>query len=97
MSFSVHLPYALSIILSTIFQSPGENNANFYRKIEDIKQEFKELKVDMKTDLEIIQDLLKKYRDPNLVTQNRVNILTDFEYYLHQVFGRYILISISRY
>jgi len=42
--------------------------------------------MDMKTDLEILDETLLRYRHTeDLSTQERLAILSDLEYYLHQV------------
>lgn len=43
------------------------------------------MKMEMKTDFEILQELLIEYNNTEAVGPKRVNLLTDFEYYLHQV------------
>ena len=59
---------------------------NKFRSMKDIKQDFDALNMQMKTDTEILRELLTKYQDEQLSTDDRVGVLTDLEYYLHQVF-----------
>ncbi|XP_046382806.1 nucleotide exchange factor SIL1 [Ischnura elegans] len=54
-----------------------------FRSYEELKKEFKDLKLSIKTDSEIISELWERFKE---VTQSKeiVNILTDLEYLLHQ-------------
>ena len=56
-----------------------------FRDIEELKKEFSEMNAVMKTDVEILKDLLEKYKQPDLSEDQIRPILTDLEYYLHQV------------
>lgn len=39
----------------------------------------------MKTDLELLTQTLERYREQDLSLERRLAVLTDLEYYLHQV------------
>lgn len=57
-----------------------------FRSIDEIRREFESLNVDMKTDLEILNEILLRYRrTEDLSPQERLAILSDLEYYLHQI------------
>jgi Mg2+ and Co2+ transporter CorA len=58
---------------------------NKFRSIEELKKELADLELNVKTDREILTQLLQKYRDPALPPDSRSNLLTDLEYYVHQV------------
>lgn len=56
--------------------------------METIQQEFSDMGLNIKTDLEILTELLQRYNTTpahDMSVDERVNLLTDFEYYLHQV------------
>jgi len=59
-----------------------------FRSIDEIRKEFEGLNVDMKTDLEILDETLQRYRhSDDLSPSERLAILSDLEYYLHQVYN----------
>ncbi|KAI0229250.1 Nucleotide exchange factor SIL1 [Lamellibrachia satsuma] len=62
-----------------------ENVKRKFRDIEELKKEFSEMNAVMKTDVEILKDLLEKYKQPDLSEDQIRPILTDLEYYLHQI------------
>ena len=56
-----------------------------FRSMDELKKEFAEMNAVMKSDLEILQELLEKYKQPDLSEDHLRTILADLEYYLHQV------------
>lgn len=56
-----------------------------YRNMEELKKEFAEMNAVMKSDLEILEELLEKYKQSDLLEDDLRTILTDLEYYLHQI------------
>ena len=56
-----------------------------FRPMEELKKDLAEMELSIKTDLEVLDGLLERYRNPALEAEERVNILTDVEYYVHQV------------
>ena len=55
-----------------------------FRPYDELKKEFEALNMKVQTDHEIMSDLLKQLNTTDN-NANRVTILTDLEYYLHQV------------
>ena len=53
--------------------------------MEELKKEFADMNVVIKTDLEILTELVDKYKQPDLSEDQIRTILKDLEYYLHQV------------
>ena len=60
---------------------------NKFRSIDELKRELQDLELNVRTDREILTQLLEKYRNPDLQTKDRISLLTDMEYYVHQVSG----------
>ncbi|ELT97086.1 hypothetical protein CAPTEDRAFT_220900 [Capitella teleta] len=56
-----------------------------FRSMEEIKDDFKEMNLAMKSENEILSDLIKRYQQVALEPEERAVILEDLEYYLHQV------------
>jgi len=63
-----------------------------FRSMDQIQQEFKDMGIDVKTDLEIISEILPRYNRTDISEDERVSILTDLEYYVHQVLSFKIVI-----
>lgn len=55
-----------------------------FRPYEELKKDFQELNLKVQTDQEILKDLIEKLNRTN-ENEERKLILTDLEYYLHQV------------
>lgn len=73
-------------VLPVNAEDDGSQAGQKFRSIEEIRQEFESLNVDMKTDLEILDETLQRYRQTEeLSNQERLAILSNLEYYLHQV------------
>ncbi len=62
-----------------------EAGAQKFRSLDELKRDFAAMKLEMKTDLEILRELLELYKQPNLDTETKLSLLTDLEYYVHQV------------
>jgi hypothetical protein len=56
-----------------------------FKTYEELKKDFNDINMDIKTDGEIIEDMIGKLRDKDLERDNLLTTLTDLEYYLHQV------------
>uniref|UniRef100_A0A915KT03 Nucleotide exchange factor SIL1 n=1 Tax=Romanomermis culicivorax TaxID=13658 RepID=A0A915KT03_ROMCU len=55
-----------------------------FRSYEELKREFKEMNLEIKTDLEILKSLLDEFKSPGTKIDRRLQILEDFEYHVHQ-------------
>ena len=56
-----------------------------FRSYDELKKDFEEMNMSIKTDSEIMNDLLSKYnRTEGCSLDEKINILKDFEYYVHQ-------------
>ena len=53
-----------------------------FRSIEELKKEFANLNLEIHTETEILANLLKKYN--NLQSQEKINVLNEIEYLVHQ-------------
>lgn len=71
------------LIISTQVRAEGSNKK--FRTIGEIRDEFHRLNMDMKTDLEILTGILKKLKNNKMNNEERVALLVDLEYYVHQV------------
>lgn len=56
-----------------------------FRPYKELKRDFEELNMNIKTDLEILTDLTNEYRLPNCTFERKLIILADLEYLVHQV------------
>ena len=56
--------------------------------MDELKKDFKEMKMEMKTDMEILTQLMADYRKDDLPKEHKLSILYDLEYYLHQVWAK---------
>ena len=56
-----------------------------FKDINEIKSDFKKMDMGIKTDVEILRELLQKYNKSDLGVEEKKSILIDLEYYLHQV------------
>ena len=66
-------------------QKHKEEIRSKFRSYEELKREMEEMDMGIKSDLEVLQELMTSYRDPAINMETKVNILTDLEYHLHQV------------
>ena len=53
--------------------------------MEELKDELGQYEVEVQTDGELIQELWTKYRESTISDEEKIEILEDLEYYLHQV------------
>lgn len=58
-----------------------------FRPIEKLKEEFRELKVQLETDFEIMFKLINKFNSSTSTLEEKIGALHDLEYYVHQVRG----------
>lgn len=56
-----------------------------FRAYEDLKKDFHDMNMDIKTDGEIITELMDKLKQEDIPRDNLLTTLTDLEYYLHQI------------
>ena len=53
--------------------------------MDELKEDMNALNLRMKTDVEIIQELVDLYKNETTSEEEKVFILSDLEYYVHQV------------
>ena len=53
--------------------------------MDELKKDMDALNMGMKTDVEILRELVNLYKNKTISEEQRLNILTDLEYYVHQV------------
>ena len=58
---------------------------NSFRSMDEIKEDFAKMKMDVKTDIEIIKELVEAYKKKDILPGQKIDILTDLEFYVHQV------------
>lgn len=63
----------------------GQSSAKGFRTMDEIRADFKTMHLDVKTDLEILSDIMQRYRSTELDHKDRLSLLTDLEYYVHQI------------
>ena len=68
-----------------ILQVLAEAVKKKFRPLEDLRKDFDKLNLNVKTELEILTELMAEYKDPNLSEQRHLHILMELEYYVHQV------------
>lgn len=56
-----------------------------FRKYEELKEDFEALNMGIKTDLEIVTELVEKFKDENTDVLQKLQVLAELEYYLHQI------------
>lgn len=63
----------------------AESSKRSFRTIDEIQEEFRKLKIDMKTDLEILTNMMQSYKSSDINDRDRVMLLKELEYYVHQI------------
>ena len=53
--------------------------------MDELKKDFAKMKMDVKTDIEIIKELVEEYKKKDILPEQKIDILTDLEFYVHQV------------
>ncbi len=53
--------------------------------MDELKADLEVLNMGMKTDSEILRELLNTYRNESISEEQRLSVLTDLEYHVHQV------------
>uniref|UniRef100_J3S0Y3 Nucleotide exchange factor SIL1 n=1 Tax=Crotalus adamanteus TaxID=8729 RepID=J3S0Y3_CROAD len=66
-----------------------------FRPIEKLKEEFRELNLQMETDLEIMLKLINKFNNSDSTLEEKITALFDLEYYVHQVDNAKDLLSLG--
>ncbi|XP_033122374.1 nucleotide exchange factor SIL1-like [Anneissia japonica] len=56
-----------------------------YRSYSELKKDFEAMNVMVETDTEIMQRLVEQYKQKDASLQQRVNVLLELEYYVHQI------------
>ena len=56
-----------------------------FRSYDDLKKDLEELKLNVKTDNEILTGLYGRLKQPDITSVEKKSILTDLEYHLHKV------------
>lgn len=69
---------------NSVLQREDEVKQKF-RSYDELKKDFESMNMDIKTDAEIIEELFSQLKHPDTQRDNMLTILTDLEYYLHQV------------
>jgi hypothetical protein len=62
--------------------------------MEEIRKDFDSLKLNVKTDLELLTETLQRYRKGDFDLESHKTILADLEYWLHQVGNKLNLSSL---
>ncbi|XP_071946700.1 nucleotide exchange factor SIL1-like isoform X2 [Antedon mediterranea] len=66
-----------------------------YRSYEELKQDFKAMNVKVETDTEIMQRLVDQFKEEGASLEQKINVLHDLEYYVHQIDNAQNLESIN--
>nr|XP_020643708.1 nucleotide exchange factor SIL1 [Pogona vitticeps]XP_020643710.1 nucleotide exchange factor SIL1 [Pogona vitticeps] len=66
-----------------------------FRPIEKLKEEFRELNVQMETEFEIMFKLINKFNSSSSTLEEKITALHDLEYYVHQVDNAKDLLSLG--
>ncbi|KAJ7341531.1 hypothetical protein JRQ81_005739 [Phrynocephalus forsythii] len=66
-----------------------------FRPIEKLKEEFRELNLQMETDFEIMFKLINKFNSSSSTLEEKITALHDLEYYVHQVDNAKDLLSLG--
>uniref|UniRef100_U3FB49 Nucleotide exchange factor SIL1 n=1 Tax=Micrurus fulvius TaxID=8637 RepID=U3FB49_MICFL len=66
-----------------------------FRPIEKLKEEFRELNLQLETDLEIMLKLINKFNNSASTLEEKITALSDLEYYVHQVDNAKDLLSVG--
>uniref|UniRef100_A0A670Y876 Nucleotide exchange factor SIL1 n=1 Tax=Pseudonaja textilis TaxID=8673 RepID=A0A670Y876_PSETE len=66
-----------------------------FRPIEKLKEEFRELNLQLETDLEIMLKLIHKFNNSASTLEEKITALSDLEYYVHQVDNAKDLLSLG--
>ncbi|XP_063171736.1 nucleotide exchange factor SIL1 isoform X2 [Candoia aspera] len=66
-----------------------------FRSIEKLKEEFRELNLQLETDLEIMLKLINKFNNSASTLEEKITALSDLEYYVHQVDNAKDLLSLG--
>ncbi|XP_026524347.1 nucleotide exchange factor SIL1-like isoform X2 [Notechis scutatus] len=66
-----------------------------FRPIEKLKEEFRELNLQLETDLEIMLKLINKFNNSASTLEEKITALSDLEYYVHQVDNAKDLLSLG--
>lgn len=73
------------MVFAILFLQREDEVKQKFRSYDELKKDFESMNMDIKTDAEIIEELLSQLKRPDTQRDNMLTILTDLEYYLHQV------------
>uniref|UniRef100_A0A646QEL6 Nucleotide exchange factor SIL1 n=1 Tax=Hemiscolopendra marginata TaxID=943146 RepID=A0A646QEL6_9MYRI len=57
---------------------------NTFKSIDKIKKDFQELKIDFKTEYEVLSDLISRLRQSNITDDDKIELYSDLEYIVHK-------------
>lgn len=66
-------------------QAHQEDVRQRFRPIEKLKEEFRELNMQLETDFEIMSKLINRFNSTTSTLEEKIAALYDLEYYVHQV------------
>uniref|UniRef100_A0ACB8GEF0 Nucleotide exchange factor sil1 n=1 Tax=Sphaerodactylus townsendi TaxID=933632 RepID=A0ACB8GEF0_9SAUR len=66
-----------------------------FRPIEKLKEEFRELNMQLETDFEIMSKLINRFNSTASTLEEKIAALYDLEYYVHQVDNAKDLLSLG--
>lgn len=58
---------------------------NTFKNIDQLKKEFEDLKLYVKTDYELITFIMNNLKRPNVTDADKITMFNDLEYYVHQI------------
>uniref|UniRef100_A0A8C7E0U5 Nucleotide exchange factor SIL1 n=1 Tax=Naja naja TaxID=35670 RepID=A0A8C7E0U5_NAJNA len=81
--------------LAKMKETTKEDIRRRFRPIEKLKEEFRELNLQLETDLEIMLKLINKFNSSASTLEEKITALSDLEYYVHQVDNAKDLLSLG--
>lgn len=85
---------AISVCFPLDSKAHQEDVRRRFRPIEKLKEEFRELNLQLETDFEIMFKLINKFNSSTSTLEEKITALHDLEYYVHQV-RRFFKINIG--
>ncbi|CAH1780538.1 unnamed protein product [Owenia fusiformis] len=58
---------------------------NKFKSYEELRKDLDAMNINVQTDNEIIEELVRRYNNSEVSTKEKIEILTDLEYHLHQI------------
>lgn len=81
----VYLECTVVVCFSLFLKAHQEDVRRRFRPIEKLKEEFRELNLQMETEFEIMMKLINKFNSSSSTLEEKITVLHDLEYYVHQV------------